>query len=194
MKYLITLLFCSAIILYSCDNKKNSNNNSTEVVLEDIYNSKASFYITDKIDDGIYLIINTWEDSSLISPSIGKVISFSHDFLEGNKKNQPLFIEVETSEFVPMSLSKKPQGIEQKDKRINLFLNMTDSASIMLEHFTEKNLNKRVCIVVGGKAVTMHKVREKISGGKLQIIRCTDNACQHLLFELEDNVENSNPK
>ena len=190
MKYLITLLLCSATIFYSCGNNEKTNNNSTEVVSKDINNSKASLNIADKLDDGLYLIINTWEDSSLISPSNGKVISFSHDFLEENTKNQPLFIEVQTSEFVPLLLSKKPKGIAQKDKRINLFLSMTGSASIMLEQFTEKHVNKTTCIVIGGKAVTMHKIREKISGGKLQIIRCTDNACQHLLLELEDNVEN----
>ncbi len=186
MKYLIILLLYSLTVFNGCNNDDNSKS-ATEIANDEAYNFKASKSV--KIDDGFYLVMNTWEDSSLIDPSGGEVIPYSHDFLEDNTSNQPFFIEVQTVDFVPLSLSKKPKGIEQKDKRINLFLTLTATASDLLEQFTEKHINQKTCIVVGGQAVTMHKIREKITGGKLQITRCTDNACEHLLLELEDNVD-----
>lgn len=188
MKNLIALLLCSSIITYSCKISDRSDS-SIEVVQEENNYSEVPLN-TEKIDDGFYLIINTWEDSSIVNPSYGKIISYSHDFLDDNTKNQPIFLEVDTSEFVPLLLSKSPEGIEQTDKRLNLLLSMVDSASVMLERFTKKHVNKKTCIVIGSKAVTMHKIREEITGGKLQITRCTDNACEYLLLELKDNVEN----
>ncbi len=104
--------------------------------------------------------------------------------MDDNKEGQPIFLEVLTEEFVPLSLVKAPQSIEQEDLRINLLLNMTDSSGLILAEFTEKYLNKKTCIVIGGKAVTMHKITD----GRLQISRCTDNACKYLLLELQNNV------
>jgi hypothetical protein len=190
MNYLKTFLLFSTLILFGCNNNENPNLSSNENRKNNNINAEGPQHNTNNIEDGFYLVINTWEDSTSIIPSTGKIISYSRDFLGDNTSGQPLFIEVNTSEFVPLKLSKKPKGIEQEDKRINLLLSMTDSAGAMLEKFTEKHVTKRICIVIDGEAVTLHKIREKITGGRLQIARCTDNACQHLLVELEDNIEN----
>lgn len=189
MKYLTFLLLSFPTLFFGCSSNETSDNNSAEVAVVEASNQDSLYLAADGLVDGFYLIINTWEDSSLVRSSNGKVISYSRHFLGDNTNGQPLFIEVDTSEFVPLSLSKKPERVEQEDKRIKLVLSMTDSASAMLERFTEKNLNQKTCIVIGDKAVTMHKIREKITEGKIQITRCTDNACQYLLLELEDNVE-----
>jgi len=141
-----------------------------------------------KVPDGFYLILNEWADTTGIGPVEGAVIRFSHDFLDDNTKGQPLFLEVMTSEYVPLILSRKPESVEQKDRRINLLLTMTPGAGRELERFTGKYTGRKTCIVVGGVAVTKHKIREKITGGRLQISRCTDNACKYLLPELEDNL------
>lgn len=140
------------------------------------------------IEDGLYLILNAYSDSTFM-PGKGVVIPFNHDFLDENKKGQPLLLEIDTTEFVKLELAREPQGVEQPDKRINLVLTLSDAAKIQLADFTAKNLKKKVAIVIGGQAVTMHKVREKIDSGKLQITRCTDDACEYLLLELKHNIE-----
>ena len=138
----------------------------------------------DKIENGIYLLLNSYTDTSEFTPS-ASIIEYSHDFLDPNDEDERRFFEIDIDEFVPMDLNKEPEGVEQKDKRINLLLTLTDEAAVQLADFTEKNVNKEIAIVVDGKAVTQHKVRERIEGGKLQITRCTDNACEHLLVALK---------
>lgn len=144
--------------------------------------------ISDKLEDGFYVVLNEFTDSTNIIESGGKIITYSYDFLDENDINQPLFLEVNPTDFVPLKLQEKPEGIEQPDERINLMLTLTDESGTDLENFTEKYVNQHICIVINDEAVTMHKIREKITGGRMQITRCTDNACQYLLLELMDNI------
>lgn len=139
---------------------------------------------TSGLENGIYLVLNDYKGE--IPDTENAVIEYSHDFLDENEQGQPVYIEIDTSDFVKLDLADEPDGIEQEDKRINLMLTLNNFAAEQLADFTEKNLNKRVAIVIGGKAVTMHKVRTRIEGGKLQITRCTDNACKYLLIELQN--------
>jgi len=141
-----------------------------------------------KLNDGIYLVLNEYTDTSNIKNGQGKLIDFSHYFLEDNFKGQPLKLEIDTAEFVQIELEKMPDSLVQPDKRINLILSLTDSSGEHLSGFTEKHVGQKVAIVIGGKAVTEHKVRAKIEGGQLQITRCTDNACKYLFEELKKNV------
>lgn len=193
MKHLIVITI-ALISLLGCQNEKSEKeeksfqkeaSNQVKPQPDTIVNIPSG---NSTVEDGFYLILNTSEDSSIYENATNQVISFSHDFLEGNREGQPIYIEIDTAQYVPLHLSKAPKGVEQKDKRINLFLNMTEHSGQQLEEFTAQHVNQKTCIVVGGKAVTMHKIREKITGGKLQITRCTDNACKHLLVELKDNV------
>ena len=164
--YLLVILF-----LCACNNQNKEDSVEKE-------GTKAS------IENGIYLLLNSYTDSSefTTSPSI---IEYSHDFLDSNDTDERRFFEIDTNEFVPIDLAKEPKGEEQKDKRINLLLTLTDDAAEQLADFTEKHINQDIAMVIGGKAVTQHVVRTRIEGGKLQITRCTDNACEHLLVALK---------
>lgn len=189
----LVFLFFS-IFMTACSNDSTQNKSEDAVIENAVVTdtteklTEPSFREGELIIDGFYLILNESYDTNFTATEAGTVIGFDHKFLDDNTNEQPFRLEVLTDEFVPLTLERKPEGIEQEDKRINLMLSMTDSASVKLEAFTEKYVNRKTCIVVGGKAVTMHKIREKIVGGRLQITRCTDNACQYLLLELEDNV------
>jgi hypothetical protein len=39
-------------------------------------------------------------------------------------------------------------------------------------------------LVVDGQIVTLHKIRSVVTDGKLQITRCTDDACQVIRAKL----------
>ena len=139
-----------------------------------------------RLDNGIYLILEELE----IEPSpnhMGSVVRFDHGFLDSNTEGQPIYLQIDANEMVSLDLAEKPEGIPQEDKRLNLMLTLSENGKQQLADFTTKHLNKRVAIVIGGRAVTKHKVRTVIDGGKLQITRCTDNACEHLLLELKEN-------
>ncbi len=140
------------------------------------------------VANGLYLILNEYTEATYATKN-GVIIPYSHDFLDENKKGQPLLLEIDTSAFVRLELAQQPEEVVQPDERINLLLTLSGAAKKDLADFTSKNLNGKVAIVIGGKAVTMHKVREKIDSGKLQISRCTDNACEYLLLELNKDFE-----
>jgi len=45
-------------------------------------------------------------------------------------------------------------------------------------------VGKQITIVLGGEVVTMHKVREVIEGGDVQITSCAPGAAEYLLEQL----------
>jgi len=68
-------------------------------------------------------------------------------------------------------------------------LSLTPAASEILKNIFGKECDEKVVIVVGGEALTMHKIREAITSGQLQITRCSGNACEKLFIMLKDNVK-----
>jgi preprotein translocase subunit SecD len=49
---------------------------------------------------------------------------------------------------------------------------------------TTDGLGKQVAIVFSGEVVTMHKIREPIKGGDVQITSCAAGAAKYLLERL----------
>lgn len=142
-----------------------------------------------EIQDGFYLILREGNIKKDLMPikSGEKLITFSDLFLE---KTDPgtLYLVIKSDEFVPMLLKEKPEAVKQEDKRTRLLLTLNEEAKIELAKFTKKYINRQTSIVVGGEALTMHKVKMAIEGGRMQITRCTDNACAILFPILEENV------
>jgi len=114
-------------------------------------------------------------------------IEFNKEFIEKTEQDVK-YIVINRDEYAPLYLKEAPQTQEQEDNRKRLLLTLSDSAKLQLKYFTTKHLNKLTTIVVNGEALTMHKIRTVIDGGRLQISRCTDNACELLYVELQDNV------
>lgn len=139
--------------------------------------------------DGFYLIYRIGNTDKQILPLAEKetIIPISELLIA---KTDPgiTFVVVDKYDYVPMLLSEKPTTIEQEDNKLQLLLTLTEEASVRLAEFTGKHLNKIACIVVNGEALTLHKIRTVIEDGKMQITRCTDNACEILYSILEKNV------
>lgn len=141
------------------------------------------------LEDGIYLVKrvakSNKEKLSLSSNELK--IEFNQYFKK--KTAQDLeYIIINKKEFVPLKLREQPKTENQADNRKRLMLNLTDKAKEALKDFTTKHLHQLISIVVNGEALTMHKIKSVIDGGHLQISRCTDNACELLYLELQDNV------
>jgi preprotein translocase subunit SecD len=156
----------------------------------------SSFSQNKTISDGFYLVtkIDTvaTQLSTLSSNEI--VISFSKLFEEYNSDEFRRII-IDTTEFVPLELEKSPSTEQQPlvagstENKKKLLLTLTKEAGEKLKTFTAKHLMSKVVIVVDGEALTMHKIREAITGGQVQITRCNDNACEILYVKLKDNVK-----
>ncbi|NUQ22686.1 MAG: hypothetical protein HUU34_01960 [Saprospiraceae bacterium] len=139
------------------------------------------------LPDGMYLVLAEYQKAPATTDQ-GVVIPLNHDFLLEPDSEDPHFLAVDSVDFVALQLASAPEQSEQPNQRVNLLLALNSMAKDQLAAFTAKNLNKPVAIVIGGQAVTKHKVKSVIDGGKLQISWCTKFACEKLLVELQDNV------
>ncbi|MFH2143423.1 MAG: hypothetical protein ABIJ97_13440 [Bacteroidota bacterium] len=142
------------------------------------------------IKDGLYLVDKLGNDStqfdSLKTSEI--IINFSHMFLENDKPEFTKLL-IDTTEFVQLELEKLPSTEHQNELKANMMLSLTKEASENLEAFTSGHIMRKVALVVDGEAITVHKIREAITTGELQITRCDKNTCEQLIVKLKDNVK-----
>ena len=143
-----------------------------------------------KLPDGLYLVAEVIRDSTHIK-SPGKGITFVHFnplFLE-NAPDSSQGLLVYANKFVPLELSKAPELLDQAENKKKIQLSFSKLASDKLASFTSENVMKQATLIVGGEALTVHKIRTAITGGKMEITRCDDNACQKIYVQLQDNVK-----
>jgi hypothetical protein len=142
-----------------------------------------------KVPDGLYLVDSLVVDTVGIKVRSGqKLVAIDADFLAVAEKNER-FILLSVSDFVPLQLERSPELLKQGNKKKKLQLSFSRLAAEKLESFTASNLMRRATLVVDGKALSVHKIRAKITGGKMEITRCGDNACERLYVTLKDNVQ-----
>ena len=142
------------------------------------------------VNDGLYLVVRLGTDTTQFD-SIAKgqvVINFNKMFIENTGQDFTRIL-IDTSEYVPLELEKAPTTEPQTDLKKKLMLSLTPEASEILKTFSAKHVMQKVVIVVDGEALTMHKIREAITSGQLQITRCSDNACEKLFIMLKGNVK-----
>ncbi len=142
-----------------------------------------------KLPDGLYLIDRMVQDSSEpVLQNNQRVIHFNPQFtLDDPTEYSPVLIW--TDDYVPFDLAVAPETQQQTADKKLLLLRLTPAASAQLTRFSTKNLRKSVVIVVNGEALTMHKIKEPLTSGLMQITRCTDNACALLYEVLKQDVK-----
>jgi preprotein translocase subunit SecD len=142
------------------------------------------------LKDGLYVVAAEVKDSSgLRATAKGKsLVPFNPGFLE-NAPDSTLALLVNTQDFVPLELAEEPQLVKPADQKGRLQLSFSRLAAQKLEAFTRANLMKPAALIVNGQVLTMHKIRAVITGGKMEISRCADNACDHIYVELKNNVK-----
>lgn len=171
---LVAMLFLGILfIVSSCTNSARALQRSINVDFE----------------DGIYLIERTGDNNKETYPlsSNERRIEFNKEFIEKTDQSSK-YIVINIEEYAPLQLREQPTTQHQDGNRKRLMLTLADKAKLQLKDFTTKHINKLTTIVVNGEALTMHKIRTVIDGGHLQITRCTDDACELLYVQLQDNV------
>lgn len=99
-------------------------------------------------------------------------------------------VSVFTNEFVPFELAKKPELSQLGADKSALNITMTAEASAQLEVFSRNRIMKEVALIIDGEALTMNKIRATITGGQLQLTRCSDNVCEKLLVKINNRSSN----
>lgn len=142
------------------------------------------------LSDGLYLVLSEDRVKEHLLPVKDNQIVVLNDFrlLEPLERETPIFLQLQKAPFVPLLINGKP--LEDKEERSNkprLQLTLKPEQIEPLKEFTTTNLGKTVAIVIGGEVITTHKIRTPITGGRLQITRCTKHGCETLYSRLLKN-------
>lgn len=138
------------------------------------------------LSDGVYAVLQeaASPESARVDAPGSIVLVYDRKYSDSDKGTPPEYLAIDTGSFVPMILEGSP--VARKDDRGFTLLSVTLARDQVkpLEEFTRTHLGGRVAIILDGEVVSMHKVRSVIEGGKLQITRCGDNACDVLFSKL----------
>lgn len=179
MKYIKELTFIlSTIILVACQSGKSAENK--------IVGKEQPKRV---LANGFYAVLgesDTEEKARAFKSE--RVLKYEykyHQYEEGEIRDAPVYLALNSAPEVPLTLAKSPQT--EKDKKGSPFLQLqlNEKAAKELEDFTGGHLGKAVAIVVDGEVISKHKVKAAIKGGKIQITWCSANACETLSLKLK---------
>ncbi len=144
-----------------------------------------------KPQNGLYLVLDKNTDIAALREAGREEIVLVNDYkyLEEKTGDAPEYMILRRQPDVPLILAASPVAGKDKDGKPMLNLTLADEHVETLRSFTEANLEQTVAIVINSEVISAHKIKAAITGGKLQITRCDDNACEYLLLELRKNVE-----
>jgi len=138
------------------------------------------------LPDGLYLVLRSSDATSKLQP-VGiteKLLPDDYHFLEPAEREPVRYLVLQTTPFVPFILASAPKEDREASGKPRLQLQLAKDQTGPLEEFTNAHLGDTVAIVIGGEIVTTHKIKSAITGGRLQITRCTEHGCQTLFTKL----------
>ena len=180
---LLTLSFTAKETLAQKSEQKAQSKSGSEQS-----SSKKGKTDTDSVlADGFYHVIRFSKNKSEILPihDDEKLVEYDYNLLQEDEREPTEYEVIEYKSFVPIILDGDPQRDRDNKGRPNLLIKLSESQIKPLEEFTSKHLGSRVAIVIGNQIVTMHKIREAITGGKIQISRCSDHGCEVIYTQLQ---------
>jgi len=139
------------------------------------------------LQDGLYLVDKKL--STAREETVGKdqaLVHFNPDFSE-NAPDSCTGLLVSTKEFVPLELLGEPQILRQEPATTKLELSFCKSSSEKLEKLSGENIMREAAMVISGEALTVHKIRDTIRNGKMEITGCSDKACEKLFTAIRDS-------
>ncbi len=99
--------------------------------------------------------------------------------------NEPLtYVVLDAKDYVPLVIEGTPELKSDGQGKSLLSVSLVRKNVKRAETFTRAHLGGRIAMVIDGEIVTLHKIRAVITDGKVQITRCTDNACEVLRSKL----------
>jgi preprotein translocase subunit SecD len=140
-----------------------------------------------KLSDGVYAVKRDSVDKKDVLPlGAGEsLVVDRHRYVKKGDSEPPRFVVVGQAPDVALDLDGKPKAIREGKEIVGITLTLRPKAAKALERLTGDRRVRQVAIVIGGEVVTMHKVREAIKGGKVQITSCAPKAAAYLLEQLE---------
>ncbi|MFO0845954.1 MAG: hypothetical protein U0797_26830 [Gemmataceae bacterium] len=140
-----------------------------------------------KPPDGVYAVLrDSVREKEVLPLKDGEaLVVHRHRYLKNDHKEPPRYLVVRSAPDVKLDLAGEPKSVKEGDEVVRILLKLREKPAEALQRLTRDRLGKQVAIVLGGEVVTMHKVREVIKGGDVQITSCAAGAAGYLLKQLE---------
>jgi hypothetical protein len=140
----------------------------------------------DVLPNGLYLVLRSGDAAMKVQPAgeAERMLADDYHFLEPAEREPVKYLVLQTTPFVPFILGAGPVEDREEGGKPRLQLQLTEDQKKPLEDFTRANLGGTVAIVIGGEIVTTHKIKSVITGGRLQVTRCTEHGCETLFTKL----------
>ncbi len=140
----------------------------------------------ENLPSGIYLVARKSTDQNKLEPlsSNEKLLVDDGRFLEPSERDPQEYVVVNTKQAVPFILNKMASEDLTADKKPRLLLQFAPKQAKDLNKLTKNNLGKIIAVVVDNQIVSCHKIKEAITGGEMQISRCTKNSCELIYSKL----------
>jgi preprotein translocase subunit SecD len=144
-----------------------------------------------KTPDGVYAVLRESAMEKDVLPLRDKeaLIVQRHRYLKDGDKAPPRFLVIRPTPDVRLELDGPPKAEKEAGMVTRILLKLRPAAAADLERLTAANLDKQVAIVLGGEVVTVHRIREAIKGGEVQITNCAAGAADFLLEQLQAHVK-----
>jgi hypothetical protein len=144
-----------------------------------------------KLPDGVYAVLrDSLQEKDVLPLKDGEVLLVHrHRYLKKAENEPPRFLVVRAAPDVPLDLAAQPKAVKDGADGLRILLQLRPKAASALERLTRDRLGRQVTIVLGGEVVTMHKVREVIKGGGVQITSCAPGAADYLLKQLQAHAK-----
>jgi hypothetical protein len=139
------------------------------------------------LENGIYAVLG-----DAPTPEQARVEGVQHIVLAFDKKkysdvNQnepPYYVAIDPCSYVPLVIEGMPETQPDGRGKSVLLVSLKEENAKKLEDFTRAHLGGRVATIVDGEMISLNKIRAVIADGKLQMTRCTDNACEIIRAKL----------
>jgi preprotein translocase subunit SecD len=140
-----------------------------------------------KLPAGVYVVLRENRNEKEVLPlKDGEALVVNrHRYVKKEEREPPVFVVVRSSPDVTLDLAEKPRAVKEGDEVVRILLKLKPKAASALERVTSDGRGKQVAIVLDGEVVTIHKIRQVIKGGEVQISSCAAGAAKYLLEQLQ---------
>jgi hypothetical protein len=137
--------------------------------------------------DGIYAVLReSIKEKEILPLKDGEaLVMHHHRYLKNADKEPPRYVVVRPAPDVRLELEGAPKAVKDGEEVISILLKLRPKAVAALERLTTDQFGRHITIVVGGEVVTMHKIRDVLKAGEVQITSCAAGAAKHLLEQLQ---------
>jgi preprotein translocase subunit SecD len=139
-----------------------------------------------KLPAGVYVVLRENRNEKQLRPLRDgeALVVHHHRYVKQEDREPPLFVVVRSTPDVALDLAEPPKAVQEGGEVVRIFLKLKPKAGAALERVTTNAQGKQLAIVLDGEVVTIHKIRQTIPGGEVQISSCAAGAAKHLLERL----------